>query len=85
MIEEHLNITETDLAWVDPYTFFGFWSKIAAVIVYILFQSYGSLLYVGIISFELNGGDPQKRGLINQVIKKRKQDWWAKLLIWTLY
>ncbi len=63
------NLTEIDLSWIDPYFTLNLKSKsiLASYIVIVLLI--GTLLNVGIVSFERYGADPQKRGLTNQVNK----------------
>ncbi len=64
------NLTDFKLDWQDPYNDLGLWMKIVLGI-YILFTWFvGTLLSAVIVLFEHYGGDPQKRGLLNQVPNK---------------
>ncbi len=63
-----MNLSELELNWEDPYDFFSLGAKsvIAGLLISFLFM--GTPLYIGLISFERYGGDPNKRGFYNQVI-----------------
>ncbi len=64
-----LNLTNLDLDWTDPYNQLNGNHGVKAMII--TFQSISlmawTVLAFGIISHERFGGDPQKRGLLNQV------------------
>ncbi len=60
-------ITDIELNWNDPYDDLNFPVRIALVILICSSLCIGTILLVGIVMFERNGGDPQKRGFVNQV------------------
>ncbi len=63
-----LTIEEADLKhWSDPYKKFGLLEKSFIGLAIVLLLGVGTLLHALIISFERFAGDPQKRGLSNQV------------------
>ncbi len=64
-----LAISSIEDKFVDPYTLLDgqIVFKAFVGIYYLLSLATGTLLQVGIISYEKFGGDPQKRGLRNQV------------------
>ena len=64
-----LAISSIEDQFVDPYTLLDgqIVFKAFVGIYYLLSLATGTLLQVGIISYEKFGGDPQKRGLRNQV------------------
>ncbi len=64
-----VNLTNLDLPWTDPYSHLNghYWIKILIGMSQILALAVGSGLNAGIIHFERYGGDPMKRGVLNQV------------------
>ncbi len=66
-------ISKLDLGWKDPFAALnGFTiTKIFIGLLIVGLLVSGTLLYIGITSFEKYGGDPQKRGLFNQVSLKK--------------
>ena len=54
-------------AWTDPYDNLNFWTRVVIGILTPTLLVIGSVLLLGMISFERYGEDPQKRGLQNQV------------------
>ena len=68
MTFEGYNITKIDMTlWVDPFENMSLWFRTVMFSIYLVCILLGAVLYCGFISFEMNGGDPQKRGLTNQV------------------
>ncbi len=63
------NISNILLDLNDPFELFSIGAKVCISLVLVIFLVTGSVLYTGLISFERLGGDPQKRGLANQVRK----------------
>ncbi len=63
------SITGLDFNLDPPIYYWSFWNKAGYVTAELCFLFYGAFSYFGIISYEVNGGDPQKRGLTNQVSK----------------
>ena len=65
------NETELEDVFLDPYTLLedstGF--KVFSGLYFSIILITGSLLHIGIISYEKFGGDSRKRGIQNQVIK----------------
>ncbi len=68
----NLNITDIDLTWSDPANVFSdyMWMKVIQVCVSVLVLILGTALILGMISFEKYGEDPQKRGLLNQLLSQ---------------
>ncbi len=65
---DKLAVEATDLKhWSDPYRKFGLLEKSFIGLAIVLLLGVGTLLHALIISFERFAGDPQKRGLSNQV------------------
>ncbi len=70
MSVEKMEIAEIDLDWVAPFTNWNIWEKLVYSALLLASFSYGVILFSGLICFEMNGGDPQKRGLANQLISQ---------------
>ncbi len=64
-----MNLTDIDLSWECPYKTLS--GNLPAQISIVLAQFgcliIGTILTIGIISFERYGEDPQKRHILNQV------------------
>ncbi len=56
--------------WQDPYAivYNNLWLKLILGVFVISITITGTLLVMGLISYEKFGGDPQKRGIFNQLI-----------------
>ncbi len=55
------------IAWTDPYNALGIWAKVFLGIYVTLCVTVGTVLHLGMISYERYGQDPQKRSLNSQV------------------
>ncbi len=67
---EEMEFNSADLNWSDPFLLNGRPIFRGAIGSWMLIQLvYGSVLHLGLASFEHYGGDPKKRGLQNQVSK----------------
>ncbi len=66
------NVTDLVLTWSDPFEVFNdyLWIKIIQVAVPTLVLIIGTVLLLGMISYEKYGEDPQKRGLFNQLLSQ---------------
>ncbi len=64
-----INVSQVDLNWKDPYEYVydGFVLRTVLAVLICVVTAIGTILYLGLISFERFGGDPQKRGILNQV------------------
>ena len=67
MSVENSDLTEFDLIWDPTVHYWNPAAKLGHVSSTLLFLCIGAIADFGLVSFELNGGDPQKRGLTNQV------------------
>ena len=64
------NVTHVHLFWTDPYSFLD-GLIVAKVFINVLYTTNlltGTVFYLGIIYHEKYGEDPQKRGVLNQVL-----------------
>ncbi len=68
-VQNQSNLTEIDLSWIDPWKVANDQnaSKIALGMFHVWNSIISTLLYVGFMDYERFGGDPQKRGINNQV------------------
>ncbi len=68
MLIQDCNVSEVDMTlWQDSISNMSLWFRALMFITFIAVILLGGTLTAGLISFEINGGDPQKRGLANQV------------------
>ena len=64
-----INVTEITLDWQDPFAIGEIRGFVVGSTTLLLLLS-GTVLYLAMARFEHYGGDPQKRGLSNQVRKE---------------
>ncbi len=71
MLVQGFEITNVSLAYWNehPFESLGLFVRVGGSLFLLLSNILGGILMAGIISFEINGSDPQKRGLFNQVRK----------------
>ncbi len=68
MIEQLLDeVSDMDLFWTNPFEELSIFAKVAIGITLCFAYIFGFVIIRPILSFEKHGGDPQKRGLKNQV------------------
>ncbi len=77
------NITQIDLSWTDPYSILeeNPWLKACVGTLLVGALVVGTPLLLGITLFERFGGDPQKRGVLNQVRKLSIDKYLSKYLV----
>ncbi len=63
------NLSHVELTWTDPYGYVYDrpWLRFLMGLLVIVISGFGSVLVWGLVMFERFGGDPQKRGILNQV------------------
>ncbi len=69
MMSIGLSLADLDLSWHDPYDLVAesVWLQILLLSIILIVLILGTVLHGSIILYEHFGGDPQKRGLVNQV------------------
>ena len=62
------NLSHVELTWIDPYCYVYNrpWLRFLMGLLVIVISVFGTGLVWGLVMFERFGGDPQKRGILNQ-------------------
>ncbi len=76
-----IDITDCDLSWKDPARALDghLWAKAFWCLSMPIILAFGTFFYIGPAFFESQGGDPQKRGLTNQVMSLTLMESLARL------